>query len=380
MKKSVILILTMLLFVIGGCENEIFTDLQGDEENNLLLNEKSTNEEAQANYYARLIINAFNSTRSSESEAKYHPSYGGCYLNHNGKLVVLIANKDNDYKKYIKDLVGPQNVIFRFCDNSYNSLLNVVDSLNNYKLKTCVEPDYSNFRHYGVRTLKNRVEVYLDDFTEHKIQQFKNKTHDSPIIVFSESEGDFILESVNPGGFVSNGVGNSSIGYRAKDINGNIGIVTSGHGIKQGQTVFNRNGTVFGYCSKSTVFGNVDAAFVEVYDGFILTNNIEKFGGILNTNIVEPQVGTSVSKVGITTGLTRGTVLDTNDGFDGRSIGGTLYFDLVKTNYNSAKGDSGGIIFTYLNNTAGIHVGASGGFAYYCKANNINRSFGINRY
>lgn len=316
-------------------------------------------------------------------QEQFHPSYGGSYINHNGKLVVLIANKDNDYKKYIQNLVGPENVIFRFCDNSYNSLLNILDSLNNYKFNTCVDADYSNFRHFGVRILKNQVEVYLDQYSEQKIEEFKNKIHNSALILFSKSEGDLVLQSsLNPGEVINNQIGQGSIGYRAKDAQGNIGIVVSGHVIRSNQTVY-KNTTPIGYCEKSQERGDIDAAFVEVFDGYLPTNNIGGFYGVLSTNILTPQVGSFITKYGQKTKDTNGRILDTSDTFDTRDGGGPIYTDLVRADYKALLGDSGGIVFTSIGyNTLGIHVGINTvtNYAYYCKAGNINRQFGLTRY
>lgn len=364
-----------------GCNEAVdnFSD------NNVIDSGNNLSSEKQANYYANLIINSYsNKTRSlGELEQNYHPSYGGSYINHNGKLVVMIANKDVEYKKYIQNLVGSQNVIFKFCENSYNSLLNVLDSLNNYKFYTCKNSNYSNFRHFGVRMLQNRIEVYLDDFSDNKIEEFKNQIHNAQVITFSKSEGDFILQSsLNPGEAVNNQINEGSIGYRARDAQGNVGIVVSGHLIKKGETLY-QNQTPVGYCDdKSMRFYDIDAAFVETFDNYIPTNNIGGSYGILSTTITVPQVGTSITKYGKSTKATVGKILDTSDTFDLRSDGGPIHTDFVKADYTASSGDSGGIVFTtFGKQTSGIHVGVNGaGYTYYCKASNINKQFGLTRY
>lgn len=388
-KNALFLIVLLFLAIVAGCEDAKLENINYESSQTPI---KNLDAQAQANHYADIIINSFststrsssNSTQSAEGQKNFHPSYGGCYINHNGKLVVLIANKDNNYKKYIQNLVGPQNVIFRFCDNSYNSLLSVLDSLNNYKFKTCVDVDYSNFRHFRVRMLKNKIEVYLDNYSEQKIEEFKSKVHNSSAIIFSESDGDFVLQSsLNPGEVINNQIYNGSIGYRARDKEGNVGIVVSGHHIRSGETVY-KNTTPIGYCEKSQERDDIDAAFVEVFDGYLPTNNIGGSYGMLSTTVSNPQVGTMITMYGQVSKNKNGKILDTSDTYDSRNTGGPIYTDLVRADYVSANGDSGGIIFTVFGYyTLGVHVGVgrSGiGEAYYCKASNINQRFGLTRY
>lgn len=386
MKRNVFFLVAIISIIgIISCTNEFADDYTNNQNPINVLRA-----EQKANYYADLIINSYsNGTRSSgKLKPNFHPSYGGSYINHNGKLVVMIANKDNEYKKYIQTLVGPENVIFKFCDNSYNSLISVLDSLNSYKFNSCKSSDYSNFRHFGLRTIENKIEVYLDEYSENKIQEFKNKINNSNVIIFSKSEGELELQSdLNPGSSVdvprSDGKYNGgSIGYRAMDIGGTKGFVVSGHLISTGQTLY-QGSTAIGYCLDSRRVNGVDAAFIEPFANFTPTNNIAGFYGTLSTTISNPQVGTSITKYGRSTGATSGTILSTNDTFDLRRQGGPIHTDLVRTNYNAADGDSGGIVFTSFDKkTLGIHVGMdlTTKYTYYSKASNINNLLGLARY
>ena len=89
-------------------------------------------------------------------------------------------------------------------------------------------------------------------------------------------------------------------------------------------------------------------------------------------------------KAGATTGVTSGTILSTN--YSGM-IDGEIFSNLTTTNYNSAAGDSGGVVFYVpsdgIRYTVGIH---KGGVDYdapdvksFVKAGEIRRLWGVER-
>ena len=281
---------------------------------------------------------------------------------------------------------------FKFCDYSYNDLLNVLDSLNRYLAKTPY--DGLNFRHFGLRNIKNRIEVSLIEYNEDRMKDFKQHVHNSPLITFVQGEGVLELHSpLNPGSNIDisqttadNDGPFGSIGYRAKDANGVTGIVTAGHAFKQNANVL-RDGKIIGVANNSYMSGAIDAAFCEIFDSaYTLTNTLYLTGEELSTEILEPTTGgTTINKIGYKTKRTSGKIIDAFDTFDDRPGGGVIYYGVVSATYTSDKGDSGGIVYLYNSGTnkrytLGIHIGRSGNKAYYSKANAINRHFKIQRY
>lgn len=102
----------------------------------------------------------------------------------------------------------------------------------------------------------------------------------------------------------------------------------------------------------------------------------------MSTTTTLPGAGTTVNKIGQSTGATSGTIISTNVSVIGGT--GSTITNMTSANYTSAGGDSGGPVYTYISSTgtrptAGIHMGASGSTRYFTKASNILSTFGISR-
>ncbi len=389
-----IVFLSLFMFFTACAEQEVLETNQSQE---ILETKQSMVNEADASIDMKIdgiLHSQISASRSGfvGNEHQYHSSFGGAYIKENGKMVVYITHNDVSYKQYLKNQLGPSNVIFKFCDYSYNDLLNVLDSLNRYLAKTPY--DGLNFRHFGLRNIKNRIEVSLIEYNEDRMKDFKQHVHNSPLITFVQGEGVLELHSpLNPGSNIDisqttadNDGPFGSIGYRAKDANGVTGIVTAGHAFKQNANVL-RDGKIIGVANNSYMSGAIDAAFCEIFDSaYTLTNTLYLTGEELSTEILEPTTGgTTINKIGYKTKRTSGKIIDAFDTFDDRPGGGVIYYGVVSATYTSDKGDSGGIVYLYNSGTnkrytLGIHIGRSGNKAYYSKANAINRHFKIQRY
>lgn len=260
-----------------------------------------------------------------------------------------------------------------------------MDKLNHFKKTNPDSPVANNFKKYWLSDSDNIIIIELDDLNETQILKFKNQVIDSPMIEFRQSSGKVEIEaSLKPGQAFYSSYGEGSIGYRAKR-NGVNGIVTSGHmasiGSKLSTTV--STDTIFGEVVAKKMSGSVDALFAKITDtNYTPSNTLYGASNALSTTISEPGVGTVINKIGCSTGHTSGKVLSTNASV---TIDSTTYTNLTSADYSSAKGDSGGIVYSYISNTnarltLGIHMASDGSTRYYVKANEINSALGTSRY
>lgn len=178
----------------------------------------------------------------------------------------------------------------------------------------------------------------------------------------------------------SNGTSYASVGFRAK-IGKTVGIVTAGHAVKLNEVAY-IGGTAVGKCTISKQGGTADAAFVKTYSNCTPTNYLVGSTYVLSTQTSQPGAGTIINFRGSVSGVKDGVIVSTNatDTFNGYS-----YTNLTTATYTSTKGDSGGIIYTYISSkdiryTVGIHLGRIGNTRYYSKADNVLSTLGASRY
>ena len=129
--------------------------------------------------------------------------------------------------------------------------------------------------------------------------------------------------------------------------------------------------------------GSCDAVFCKMINSHDATNTLYGTGNTLSTTISEPGVGTTINKIGFTSGHTSGRVVATDVSADTDT--GVFLTNLTEATYDSEGGDSGGIVYSYIGSTntrltLGIHLGRYGNNAIYSKANEINDALNISRY
>lgn len=196
----------------------------------------------------------------------YPEWYGGEYVDENGRIVVLATAMPSQERTAIEKNIS--DLVFKQCANSYSELQDVMLQIRN-KAENKDDFIYDNVGFYGIDIKSNSVQVGLFHNTEDNILTFKKRIVDSPLLTFVEcveiknnANNDLIC-----GGTISNKFANASIGYRAKDENGKIGIVTAGHFVVDGQAIYsplNLN-TPIGSCTESLYNeGTVDAAFCQI--------------------------------------------------------------------------------------------------------------------
>lgn len=385
-----------LAFSFNSCSDNLREDVvnKNQESNNFAsrmgkFNEADSDFQFKANRNLEKINNHFSSNSFNKSEEIDYPDYyGGAYINDAGKLVVLIKGSPNRYKKNIEDIIGNQDVEFIACKNSYKNLNSIMKKLNNYKSDpiTSQNVNSKNFNMFYLDDISNSLIVYLNDDSEIKKKEFKKYVYNSNAILFKKKVGDFVYNAnINPGDKISSPKGNGSMGFRAKNSAGEEGIVTAGHLIDQYQTL-SYNGSPIGICTISNIVSNYDAAFIPITEPYLnlATNTISGTTNILSTATSSPGVGTLVNKVGQSTGATSGKILSTSASV---TVNGFTHTNLTSTNYNSAAGDSGGIVYSYVSSTntrytLGIHTGEylAEGIRYYSKASIVLSGLNVTRY
>jgi streptogrisin B len=325
------------------------------------------------------LMNSFPMSR--ETGRKIYPDYyGGSFINDEDKLVVYVTNMDNVLA--LGAVLDSDDVVFQICEYSYNELNTIMDELNAYKLENSEDHISKEFNYYGLFDSENRIIVKLDNFSEENISEFRENVYDSDAIIFEPANGSAVMEvNVNPGGTISDGTGNGSVGFRVK-IGDVIGFTTAGHVIGANELLY-YGGTEFAQCTISQRSGNVDVAFCVITDNsYSLTNTLEGTSNTLSTTISEPGVGTVINKIGATTNHTSGEITSTNVSIN---FAGTLITNLTEADYSSDNGDSGGVVYSYISSTntrytLGIHTGSGHGKRFYTKANHINAALGSVRY
>jgi streptogrisin B len=335
------------------------------------------------------IINNFPRNRLGEI---IHPdSFGGAFIDDNGKLVMLLVENSFGFMDNI-GVSASRNVGSVFVEFSYNYLNSVVE----YLLFLANEDSATFFglaESFSIDIVGNRIEVTLVEYTQMQIDRFRTYVFDSPALSFAPSNGahsmdietllyfptnydvseDAILTmdgdilNISPhSSSISSGVainidgGISSTGFRVRRGN-EFGFVTAAHGL-------NRNGvhvrlgrssagSVIGTFNMDNVSRTTDAVFIPLTANYSMNNWVPS--GMLSASSHAPVQGSLVITLGATTHINGGRVSNT-----GRSAvidGHTVW--VVEVDFGNRPlqlGDSGGLVYVelgQLNLPAGMIVG-----------------------
>jgi hypothetical protein len=314
----------------------------------------------------------------------YPDYYGGAYINDEGKLVINVTSDITSKSQDFIKRTGTDEFILRPCKYSFKMLTEIMDTINNYKLKNEGSPICSNVNSYALLDAQNCIIVYLDEYNQEQINIFNKEIPDSPAIEFKKAIVKCKDEiNVNSGAYITSDGVSGSVGYRAR-LDGIDGIVTAGH-LAALNAYVQKSGINFSKCTARQYSGSVDASFCEIIDSnYTPTNILDISGDTLSTTISEPGAGTVINKIGYGTGQTSGKIISTNAS---ATFSGVNFTNLTTANYSSSNGDSGCIVYSYISSTntrytLGIHkgTGSDGTTRYFVKANNINSALGTTRY
>ena len=323
--------------------------------------------------------------------------YAGRYIDEMGRLVILFT-QPNEYN-YEEQQIFKENNSYRVESVQYSleELMRTQDEISRFVWgETFDIIIYPNVTAVTINERDNRVEVYLFDYSEEKVREFKKIIMDSEMIVFraggitetltgdrsipilvdeddrvdeTRSEGtnsDYYIvfdemgmgkdeevvgyanAIVNPGDKYDSRSDSASVGYRVRrNSDGAVGFVTTGHAFRtRGEEV--RTTGLF-----SDFVGNEDGSFT---------------------------MGQTVIMAGGTSmGIKFGEITNTN--FNG-TIGGVPAQGQIQTNIIAWGGDSGGIVTNALVDTMGIVRGGVAGTPsmIFSSASRINSYFGLSRF
>ncbi|MDR6513746.1 S1 family peptidase [Chryseobacterium camelliae] len=395
-KILVIMLVFMTLLSINACSD---TDMHQEQTATEQLKAKSlkshqkvegdASHQWEANERLTKLIASFGTinNRFSEKVPKYPDYYGGAYVTDKGALVILIKDDQQNAVNAIQSVIGSGNLEFKVAKYSYSYLTTVMDDLNELALKN--DPEIiRSLTSFSLMDAANEIEVEVLGLNDQKREKMQRLLSNKAGINFVPSIGRFTAEiTANPGCEVSRNAsmaGSGSIGFSAKrNSDGKLGFVTAGHAILVGEKAY-YGGTAIGTCVNSQQSGTVDAAFVTLDNTSAdnVSNTLCGTSNMLSVSTTLPGAGTTVNKIGQSTGSTSGTIISTNVSVI--SSTGSTITNMTSANYTSAGGDSGGPVYTYISSsgtrpTAGIHMGASGSTRYFTKASNILSTFGISR-
>ena len=309
-----------------------------------------------------------------EDSAAVEKNYAGAYINDDNQLVVNLTTSSEKVQDIVQDGTESQKVEFHRKKYTYEELKEVSDQIGDAIAGTKYIDVVSSV---GVNEIDNAVEVAMTDLSYE--EGFRREICNHECIRFNKTmyESEPAKTDLKPGGYIGNASGGYSIGWRGWRINnaGNYteGLVTAGHGNRVNDKALTYSGGNFGKFVKRRFGGNLDTTFVQKTNQNYGVSNTIKFSGssliagyhVRSSNIC---VGQKVHKVGMTTGLTSGKILDrsykvTYPEYDGNPD--TVFTDFVKTDFYGYAGDSGGLIYMDMNGAYRI----VGNLASYRKSN-----------
>lgn len=347
---------------------------------------------------AKKIEEGFNSDQ--DGNISYPSSYGGMYINSDGKLVVKILNNQQKTVNYIDNLQlsNENEIIKEYVEYSYTELTRIYNVICEYYLEN-IKND-TNFVGNYIDVENNKVVVELINIENNYIENFKNNVIDSNAVIFKNGERISTKSSYKAGqGFSYNvtysnnqqthiSSSSCSVGFRTKR-NGVSGFVTAGHCF--GYQGYNVDSVTFsdGTYVTRQYSTTMDAAFIKLASGNTVVNNLYKTGvqaTFINTTGNNYYVnGNVIGLVGSKSGYKTGTISSLS--YSATDDDGYYHTNMIKGNITVIEGDSGGPVFTLssttLNNGAPligiISVGGTGIVGFY-KYNDIVSSLRLTKY
>ena len=394
MKKLYLLCSVLSVFLLFSCSDEKNFNEQTDNKTQkevLFKGKELTSRNAVKTF--RKVVDSFSQNEDGKTKSvgikaiNYPDYYGGAYVDDENRLVILVKKRyRNQLPKMIKSLERDSTVRVVDCDYSFATLLDIVEQINIFNRNNKENEVAKNISVYGIDPSNNRVFVRVKDNSANEIEKFKKHIADSPAIIFSIIKEGFhdVSLTVYPGSQYHIGTTTTwgSLGYRATWF-GQQGFVTAGHVISVGETATTNSGTTdLGYCTRSEVSGNVDAAFIQCPLEINLSNQVYLSSDMLSDEVYNPIFGEKVNLMGAATygntGYVSGVFLSVRD-----EETGIVIDDCIEVDCNSDHGDSGGIAYVKdggICKAVGIIKGVAGEKTYCVLAENINFQLALSMY
>lgn len=316
-------------------------------------------------------INASYIQRYIESNETAKQSYGGCYIDDNGKLHVLFTENVANSVINSVNTMTENNTVYETCEYTLDELTALKEYISGFMSAEITDAELAEIANdisaVGIDEFSNKVFVKIKNCNEGKIQFFKDYISNSNAIVFKNSIGyQNTVDIITGSEIYISGAGYYSVGFRCKKLtsSGNYvnGFMTAAHGNGTGRSVYYyrsayNQGVEIGYVMdrKYSYGSNVDCAFVYITNtAYIPTNTLYAQAGTLVSGIYATTYtyGNEVRMVGATTGYSYGHITSTSMDLEVGGIGETMVItDCVEANYVSAEGDSGGVVYEMVSLT-----------------------------
>lgn len=326
------------------------------------------------------LLNHWTTYDSNGQKIMSYPEYyGGAYINDNKSLTIQVTELTRKVIEDLGSIVDLKNITFETVSYSYNTLLFERDRVaKQMHLRSSVVEIVG----VGIQASTNSINIYVYD-PDNKLE---SRTHNSNDIstfpnkaLIAMTEKPSVCAAVEPGSPISN----RSVGFWARNADGDLGIVTAPHSsISEGDTI-RINGTVFGVAETPYFSGYVDAVFIKRTNStFTPTRSITGFNfGLSTRTYVAMPEGAMVYSKGISTETDTGTVVE-RDFVTSYGVTG------ARATNECRGGDSGGIVAGGGNGAtryvAGIVTGRYGsesvGSLIYVEASDIVSTLDITIY
>lgn len=334
-------------------------------------------------------------TVSGIAESGFPDFYAGAYVNQNQNLVVLISDDHAGTaaslaasEQMIAAAAGSSDLIYASAAHPYSELVSIMDDIYQYQTLSAEQKDPRfTVLSYYIDDYHNCVSVGMEHIDAESIAAFREVVCDSDAVVFEQADEIELLTTVNPGsGYTNASTGaTGSIGYRCRTtINGSTvyGFVTAAHCLETGEYAAVVLDNVALATAKRQFQGNMDAVFCRMVENHSTGTTISIANETLRDGVdVNLAQGHPISKVGIKTRLTSGTVTSTSSSYiyDNINFTDMLYSENLRADH----GDSGGIVYSTrsgANYIAGIVSAGNSSRTYCTKAININTTLGLSLY
>lgn len=342
-----------------------------------------------------------------ESNETAKQSYGGCYIDDNGKLHVLFTENVANSVVNSVNTMTENNTVYETCEYTLEELTALKEYISGFMSAQITDAELSEIADdiaaVGIDEYNNNVFVKMKNCNEEKIQFFKNYISNSNAITFKNTNGYQNAVDIIAGSQIYiSGAGYYSVGFRCKKLmsSGSYanGFMTAAHGNETGSPVYYyrsayNQGVEIGYVMdrKYSYGGNVDCAFVYITNTtYVPTNTLYAQAGTLVSGIYATTYtyGSEVRMVGATTGYSYGYITSTSIDLELGGVGETMVIiDCVEANYVSAEGDSGGVVYEIVSltsclsglvNSYGIDDSTGQCLSAFIKIPNIINSFNGN--
>lgn len=329
---------------------------------------------------------AYDKEYPNDEYAAFPSFFGGAYLDEEKNLVIQLTSQDDSIIAYFKELIDLENVVFEEVDFPYTRLVAEKDAA----VSKLVEANATNLdaiTGIGISIPKNSVNLYIckSDLEKNSIdiQSVVNSLTDFSNINIIETHGkDQPCAIPYPGDQMRVGTSTDldrSIGFWARNSNGDLGIITAPHKNLLENTRIYIDGVWFGNAGQPYCNGSVDAVFIPRGAAhFEPTRYVPgfNFSHVSGSCSSIPVGGTSYSR-GYVSDIQPGTVRDISYTAVMTSANPANSYTLnncVVTSASCQNHDSGGIVVGREHPTTphvvGIIAGKQGGTDYviYTKA------------